>query len=346
MNRTQKVLKDSFIQLIYDTAKIEVSGSSYPLTKDIIEGTYYGNEEAYPVRVIRAIRDAYRMVTDIDNISQLKVDLNFLCGINKVVGVSSTDWQEQNTGHLRKTKRENEIYVSTSKGKYYPGEVKPREVSQSLKEILSQKDCVKAAIETMIFICKRQLFVDGNKRTAFIVANAILAKNDVGVLLLSDKDKQEYIDNLLDYYDDESKKNFLIYWIKQNMFSSLPNYSFNGSKAMRKDNEADTVRLQRACNRTFNALDRKQRTDLLDRIVYDNNKVALSNPKGDVVIMVTFAHSKREVSIVFNNNKEVIISASSSDLSLANVKDAIVNEGFNIGVDPFLTETFAKALHL
>ena len=171
----------------------------------------------------------------------------------------------------------------------------------------------------MIFICKQQLFVDGNKRTAFIVANAVLAKNDAGVLLLSDKDKQKYISNLLDYYDDESKKDFLIDWIKQKMFSPLSDYSFNGGKAMRKDNEADTVRLQRACNRTFNNLERNQRTDLLDRIAYDNNSVMLLNPKGDMAILVVFLHSKREVSIASgDNNKEVIISASSSDLSLTN----------------------------
>lgn len=108
------------------------------------------------------------------------------------------------------------------------------------------------------------------------------------------------------------------------------------------DNEANTVRLQRACSRIFNALDRKQRTDLLDRIMYDDNNVMLLNQKGNVAISVIFAHSKREVSVISDNNKEVIISASLSDLSLANVKDAVINEGFNIGVDPFLTETFLR----
>lgn len=52
----------------------------------------------------------------------------------------------------------------------------------------------------MLWMMKSQLFWDGNKRTALIIANKDLIANGKGILSIKDKDLLEFNNLLSDYY--------------------------------------------------------------------------------------------------------------------------------------------------
>ena len=53
------------------------------------------------------------------------------------------------------------------------------QIKEELDEILNQKDKTKTeiAIEIMLWIMRRQMFIDGNKRVAMLFANKIMIDN-------------------------------------------------------------------------------------------------------------------------------------------------------------------------
>ena len=59
---------------------------------------------------------------------------------------------------------------------------------------------------------KKQLFIDGNKRTAIIFANHYLIRNGLGIVVIPAECVKEYKKHLINYYEDsdlESIKVFL-----------------------------------------------------------------------------------------------------------------------------------------
>lgn len=73
---------------------------------------------------------------------------------------------------------------------------------------------------------KKQLFIDGNKRTAVIFANHYLIRNGLGIVVIPAENVNEYKKHLINYYEDKdlvSIKKFLKIkcWIKVNQSNNL-----------------------------------------------------------------------------------------------------------------------------
>lgn len=60
-------------------------------------------------------------------------------------------------------------------------------------------------ITLMCKLMKMQLFNDGNKRTAMLIANHELIKNGRGLISIGEKNKVEFGTKLIEYYEDEHK---------------------------------------------------------------------------------------------------------------------------------------------
>lgn len=88
------------------------------------------------------------------------------------------------------------------------------EVSERIDALLAdtRKSITERAIDLALFIMHEQLFWDGNKRTATVVANAILIQHGVGVLSVSTHNIVEFNQLLTQFYDThqgDSLKKFL-----------------------------------------------------------------------------------------------------------------------------------------
>lgn len=74
-------------------------------------------------------------------------------------------------------------------------------MSGMIGDLMCIKDAVARALECFCYIAKSQLFLDGNKRVAQLLANKVLIENGVGVFQIP----VEYCDNfkelLVRYYE-------------------------------------------------------------------------------------------------------------------------------------------------
>ena len=62
---------------------------------------------------------------------------------------------------------------------------------------------------------KKQLFLDGNKRTAIIFANHYLITHALGLIVVPAELVKEYKKVLISYYEDESKKGDIVNFLKE-----------------------------------------------------------------------------------------------------------------------------------
>lgn len=60
---------------------------------------------------------------------------------------------------------------------------------------------------------KMQMFNDGNKRTAMLIANHELIRLGRGIISISEENKVEFGTKLIQYYEDEEKIESLIQFI-------------------------------------------------------------------------------------------------------------------------------------
>lgn len=64
-------------------------------------------------------------------------------------------------------------------------------------------DEVDIAIELLLYTVKKQIFIDGNKRTSVIFANHYLISKGKGIIVIPVEKINEYRNLLIDYYKKE-----------------------------------------------------------------------------------------------------------------------------------------------
>lgn len=86
------------------------------------------------------------------------------------------------------------------------------DLKEFLKKNLSQtKNIEENILKLFCHIITNQWFWDGNKRTAFIIANKLFIERGLGILILAEENKNEFIIKLLDYYINKDSKEFLFF---------------------------------------------------------------------------------------------------------------------------------------
>lgn len=102
-----------------------------------------------------------------------KVDIAFLSGVNASVGRDLID----GCGKLRtKPVFIGNTYINSEIPEY-------PEVIRDIERMSAIDNVVDRALAFFCYICKKQLFIDGNKRVAQVIANKILLDGNAGFLL-------------------------------------------------------------------------------------------------------------------------------------------------------------------
>lgn len=132
-------------------------------------------------------------------------DTNFalLCQINKFI----EEGFYYSAGKIRN------VPVNISGTKWTPAFPIESVIKEELEEIFSRKiDDIDKAIEILLYVMKRQIFIDGNKRTAVIFSNHFLISKGKGIVAIPAKLTEEFKDLLIPYYegkDEEKIKKFI-----------------------------------------------------------------------------------------------------------------------------------------
>ena len=103
------------------------------------------------------------------------------------------------------------VPVSIGGSTYIPPLPYEIQVKGDLAILLSKEPSYEIAIEILLYVMKKQLFLDGNKRTAVIYANHYLISRGLGLIVIPAELVEEFKIHLINYYENKNEniKDFL-----------------------------------------------------------------------------------------------------------------------------------------
>ena len=183
--------KRHLVDNIYNQAILEGVATTFADTESIIEGGKINNMSSEDVLKIVNLKHAWEFIL---NKNVILSDTNFplLCEINKFV----EEGFYYNAGKLRS------VPVSIGGTKWTPELPIESIVKEDIQNIFNMEiNDIDKAIELLLYVMKKQIFIDGNKRTSIIFANHYLISKGQGIIAIPANLTNEYKKLLIDYYE-------------------------------------------------------------------------------------------------------------------------------------------------
>lgn len=217
MNKERNILlaKKYMVESIYRSANIEGIGMTFPETQTICDGMSVAGHTLDEINAVNDLKNAWRWIfQNIDN----EIDIEALCQLNRI----SRKYTVINAGSIRDICDEP-IRVPLYDGKNYYPPLPPskKELDKEIKQIIDNKT-LNSALNLFCFICKKQIFNDGNKRTATLIANMYMIQNGFGILSIPVDKKLDFYNALTKFYDNDDNRKYLL--------SFLENYCLTGNR--------------------------------------------------------------------------------------------------------------------
>ena len=188
---THDLVKKYLYDCIYSSAKIEGLCVTLPQTYEILDKAHVTDADLSDIYFVVNMKRAWEFM--LDNLDY-PINIMLLRQYNKICGNILID----GAGVLRTTG------VTITGTSYVPPIPMLETVKSDLDKILGIQDIIDRAIEMFLYLSKAQLFIDGNKRLAQLVANHILVCNDVGILKVPDTQTTVFVDALIKHYEGSS----------------------------------------------------------------------------------------------------------------------------------------------
>ena len=156
------------------------------------------------------LEDLCDAIAFIDTLDQTRtLDADLLCAVNGRMTRSASMYPGRIRAHGE------DVFVRTPFGVFVPGTPDMVRLKDALDEGSSAADALPAACILFARLAKMQLFFDGNKRTALLVANALLRKHaSTRVLLVPTEhdSRREFLRMLCAWYveDDDAVVQWLV----------------------------------------------------------------------------------------------------------------------------------------
>ena len=193
----------NLVDSIYKQSILEGVATTYSDTETLVNGGKVNDMTASDVDKVVNLKRAWEFIMSVD-LANYPTNYAVLCQINQIVedGFSLT------AGRIRS------VPVTIGGSTYIPPIPFEDQVKQDLSDILSKEEGIDLAINLVLFVMKKQLFLDGNKRTAIIFANHYLITHALGLLVIPAELVSEYKKILVSYYEDENKKDLICDFLK------------------------------------------------------------------------------------------------------------------------------------
>ena len=162
------------------------------------------------INQIVSLKRAWEFLLDKENLLAFPqaLDFDLIRMIHGIVGSNMESLKPNQVGELRKVP----IFVGGVKAHDF-GIPDQGEIVDDLGVLNELEDPVVRALEAFLYLCKKQMFRDGNKRTANLTANFFLVQNASGLLSVRDELVPDFKMLLIDWYDRGNKidiMNFLL----------------------------------------------------------------------------------------------------------------------------------------
>ena len=188
--------KRHLVDTIYKQAILEGVATTFADTESIIEGGKVNNMTSEDVMKIVNLKHAWEFILN-KNVIQSQTSFAMLCEINRFV----QEGFYYSAGKVRSTP------VSITGTDWIPDLPIDSVIKEELDDIFNgDLDDINKAIELLLYVMRKQIFIDGNKRTAVIFANHYLISKGKGIIVIPAELADEYKNLLIGYYEGKDNK--------------------------------------------------------------------------------------------------------------------------------------------
>ena len=177
-------------EIIYSQALLEGIDTSFTNVELLVNGEKINRLSALDTQKLINLKRAWEFILFKD-VAVFPDNLDLMSQINAVV--------ENGIDYLAGSIRT--VPVSISGTSFIPPTLSEKEIVESLNKLNNNDNILDKAIDALLFVQKNQLFLNGNKRTAFIFANHMLLKEGHGFLMIPADLVSEYKKHLINYYE-------------------------------------------------------------------------------------------------------------------------------------------------
>ncbi len=203
-------VKRHLVDTIYKQAILEGVATTFADTESIIEGGKVNNMTSEDILKIVNLKHAWEFILN-KNVILSNTNFALLCEINKMV--------------------EEGFYYSAGKIRNVPVTIGgttwksdlPIEsvIKEELEEIFNKEiNDVEKSIELLLYTMKKQIFIDGNKRTSVIYSNHYLISKGKGIIAIPAELTEEFKDLLILNYEGKDE-NKIKEFIKEKCYISI-----------------------------------------------------------------------------------------------------------------------------
>lgn len=190
--------KRNLVDIIWKSANLEGITITFPETQMIMDGFSVANKSIEDLTIILNLKRAWQFL--FDSINE-KINLNLIKDFNRIVGRDLI----YRAGFLRTAG------VKISGTEYKPKLPIEYEVEKEIEMILKLENKQEMALDLMLYLMRNQLFFDGNKRVAMLIANKIFIENGLGILSIAQKNMQEFLNKLILFYENNNSGEIKIF---------------------------------------------------------------------------------------------------------------------------------------
>lgn len=188
--------KRHLVDTIYKQAILEGVATTFADTESIIEGGKVNNMTSEDILKIVNLKHAWEFILN-KNVILSDTNYSLLCQINKFV----EEGFYYTAGKIRS------VPVTIGGTNWKPDLPIESVIKEELEEILNKKkNDVDKAIELLLYTMKKQIFIDGNKRTSVIYSNHYLISRGKGIIVIPAELTNEFKDLLILYYEGKDTK--------------------------------------------------------------------------------------------------------------------------------------------
>ena len=206
----------NIVDYIWKSANLEGIAVTYSETQAIYDGGIVNGLTVNDVITINNLKYAWEFILERENIEP---NYATLCYLHKLVADKLV--LESDLGKIRTTPVHiGPVHIGgTSWQPQIPIE---SQIKEELMEIINQEEKTKTevAIQIMLYIMRRQMFIDGNKRVAMLFANKIMIDNGCGIITIAQENQATFYEKLIKYYE-TNDMNDIKNWIYTNCIDGI-----------------------------------------------------------------------------------------------------------------------------
>ncbi|HCA30602.1 MAG TPA: cell filamentation protein Fic [Ruminococcaceae bacterium] len=183
------VARRNIIDYIWKSAKLEGLAVTYPDTEAIYNGMSISGVKVSEIIAVNNLKHAWRFV--LENLSY-PIDYSYICKINRLVG---GDNLIINAGFLRK------VPVTIGGTSWQPDIPIESQIKEELSGIYGIENSTDKAITLMLYLMRKQMFLDGNKRTSMLAGNQIMISSGCGIISVPIERQRDFTIMLVRFYE-------------------------------------------------------------------------------------------------------------------------------------------------